>query len=265
MIFFRITNYLKYILLSGHRNGHGIHSPFIFDIVNRQLRNKIDLQIVLNAESARRRFLSDNRTIAVEDFGYGGLKQGAGKRRISDIARNSPVTKKYGIFLAKLSAELGNQTIIELGTSLGISTMYMALASKGSSISTIEGSEALAEIAGKNFAEAGLDNVKVYAGKFDEVLPGLIKDVDIKRYPVMIYIDGDHRHDSLINNFEIISKNTKGKTLVVIDDINYSPEMNRAWNAIRKFEKVSASINIYRMGILFLWGNITPKDYIIRY
>ena len=77
MIFFRITNYLKYILLSGHRNGHGIHSPFIFDIVNRQLRNKIDLQIVLNAESARRRFLSDNRTIAVEDFGYGGLKQGA--------------------------------------------------------------------------------------------------------------------------------------------------------------------------------------------
>ena len=64
MNFFSVVKYLKYILLSHHRKGHGIHSPFVFDLVSRVFRNKIDPDIVCSIEKIRKKMISDNRTIS---------------------------------------------------------------------------------------------------------------------------------------------------------------------------------------------------------
>ena len=262
MIFFRSVKYLKYILFSRHRKGHGIHSPFVFDLVTRVFRNKTDPDIILKVEQIRKKMIADRRTILVHDLGSRSESSKEYLRRVSDIAKNSPVTGKYGKFLSKMAAEFGNPLIIELGTSLGISAMFMAASCKETLLVTIEGCPATAEIAKQNFIEAGIETIKIIVSSFDEVLPGVLED-GVK--PGLVFIDGNHRKEPVIKYFNQIAEISDSRTAVIIDDISYSGEMAEAWNEIKLHKKVSVSIDINRMGILFFREGINHNNYIIRY
>ena len=129
-------------------------------------RNKTDPDIVLKIESIRKRMLSDRRLIAMTDYGAGSERNRSKTRKVSEIARKSPVPSKYGILLSSLAAEFGGSHIIELGTSFGISTMYMAAGCPGAVISTIEGSLAVSAVAEENFMLSGFSNIRVFTGTF---------------------------------------------------------------------------------------------------
>ena len=262
MIFFKIFKYLNYILLSRHRRGHGIHSPFVYDLVSRVLRNKIDPSTIFTIEQVRKKMITDNRSISVQDLGSrsGSLKTNL--RSVSDIARYSPVPEKYGELLSRMAAEFGGPLIIELGTSLGISTLYMAASCADTTVCTIEGCPATAGIARQNFVEAGLNNIKILEGPFDEILPGFAT-TGVK--PGLVFIDGNHRKDAVIKYFNQIAELSDNKTVIIIDDINHSKEMAEAWDEIKLHKKVSVSIDIFRMGILFFREGINHNNYIIRY
>ena len=262
MFFFQAINYLKYFLLSSHRKGHGIHCPFVFDLVSRVFRNKIDPEIVSTAENVRKRMISDRRTILVNDLGSGSVSMKNNRRKVSEIARNSPVPAKYGALLSNLAAEFGNPQIIEFGTSLGISTIYMASSCRSSFVTTIEGCETIAGIAKQNFAESGLNNIKVIEESFDNILPEL-SNTNFK--PGLVFIDGNHRKEPVIKYFNKMAELAVNNTVIVIDDINYSREMAAAWNIIKVHEKVTLSIDIFRMGIVFFRSGINHNNYIIRY
>jgi len=262
MIFFNAAKYLKYILLSHHREGHGIHSPFVFDLVSRVFRNKIDPDIVCTIEKVRKKMISDRRFILVKDLGSRSQLLKTNLRRVSDIARYSPVPGKYGELLSKMAAEFGKPLIIEFGTSLGISTMYMAASCTDTTVYTIEGCPATAEIARHNFTEAGLNNIKIFEGPFDEVLPGFANS-GVKAG--LVFIDGNHRKEPVIKYFNQMAELSDDKTVIIIDDINYSNEMTEAWNEIKLHEKVSLSVDIFRMGMIFFRQGINHNNYIIRY
>jgi len=262
MIFFRASKYLKYKLLSRHRKGHGIHSPFVFDLICRVFRNKTDDDIVCTIETIRNKMISDERSINVNDLGAGSEKHKTNLRKVSQIARYSSVPEKYGILLSDMASEFGDPFIVELGTSLGISTMYMAMANRGVVVKTIEGCQTTSEIATENFKDAGIRNIEVFNGSFDEILPGIINE---ENKPGLIFIDGNHRKEPVLRYFMQIAKVSDAKTVVIIDDIYYSSEMEDAWNEIKRSEKVSVTVDIFRMGIVFFKEGIAHNDYIIRY
>jgi len=262
MIFFRVLNYLKYTILAGHRSGHGIHSPFVFDLVTRVLRNKTDNDIVCIIEKTRKKMLHDKRTIDAEDFGSGAENRETNRRRVSQIAKRSPVTKKYGLLLSKLASEFGGEGIIEFGTSLGISTMYLASAPTDSKVYSMEGSSAVADLARENFESAGFTNCEVITGDFDAVLPDVFEKCP---NPGLVFIDGNHRKEPLLRYFSKITQVSGKKTVIVIDDINYSKEMSEAWTEIKNSDNVTVTIDMHRIGLVFLREEITPKNYIIRY
>jgi predicted O-methyltransferase YrrM len=262
MIFFRAIKYLKYIILSRHRSGHGIHSPFIFNLVTRVIRNKIDPVIVCSIEKVRKRMISDKRSLIMNDLGLGSGYLKTNLRKVSDIARNSPVPEKYGVLLSNMAAEFGGSLIIEFGTSLGISTMYMASACTGAAVCTMEGCPSLSRIAKENFEKEEIGNVEVFTGSFEETLPLIIKR-NIK--PGLVFIDGNHRKEPVIRYFSQISEISDSKTVIIIDDINYSREMSEAWSEIKRFENVSLTVDINRMGIVFFREGMNHNDYVIRY
>jgi predicted O-methyltransferase YrrM len=262
MIFFHASKYLKYIILSRHWRGHGIHSPFIFDLVTRVFRNKTDDHIVLNIEKIRKRLISDHRSIDVLDLGAGSGKLKSLTRKVSHIAKYSPVPRKYGLLLSALAAEFGNPFIMELGTSFGFSTMYMASSSPDTMVYTIEGCPEIARIATENFTELHLQNVNLFTGSFEENLP-VIMNAD--RKPGLVFIDGNHRKEPVLNYFKFISGLAELNTLIIIDDIYYSKEMEEAWNEIKCYENVSFTIDIFRMGLVFFRKGISQQNYVIRY
>ena len=256
------TKYLQYILFSSHKRGHRIHSPFVFNLVTKVFRNKIKPEVVFKIEKIRQMMLSDNSRINVTDYGSGSLRIRSNLRSISAIAKYSTVPRKYGLLLAGLSGEFGKSDIVELGTSLGISALYMASGSPEATVHTIEGCLETSDIAKNNFEKAGLKNIKSYAGKFDEVLPE-IANQQIR--PGFTFIDGDHRKEPLLRYFYKISEMSADESVIAIDDIHYSNEMSEAWEEIKQFKRVTLTIDIFRMGLVFFKKGMTRSDYIIRY
>jgi predicted O-methyltransferase YrrM len=259
---FSVLKYLKYILFSSGRKGHGIHSPFIFNLLLKVFRNKISPDIVCNIEVIRKRLISDRRIIKITDLGAGSETKKNKYRKVSEIARYSSVPEKYGTLLAGLSAEFGKPVIIEFGTSLGISTMYMASANPEAIVYSMEGSSEISEIARQNFYEAGLMNIIPLTGSFEKLLPEI---ETLKITPGLVFIDGNHRKEPTLRYFSRMAAISDANTVIVIDDINYSSEMGEAWKEIRKHENVSFTIDIFRMGLVFFREGMTRFDYIIRY
>ena len=262
LIFFRIARYLKYIFVSVNRKGHGIHSPFVFDIVSRVFRNKTDPAVVYYIEKLRRSLTGDKRIINVMDFGAGAEKSPGNLKNVSDIAKYSAVPGKYGKLLANMAAEFGRPLVIEFGTSLGISTLYMALSCGETPLLSMEGSPETAEIASRNFQEAGLKNIRLKVGQFEDIIPEIINQ-GIR--PGLVFIDGNHRKKPLLDYFKKMAEISDNNSVIIIDDIYYSPEMEEAWNEIKQYGKVSLTIDIFRMGIVFFRAGIGRNDYIIRY
>jgi predicted O-methyltransferase YrrM len=261
MFFHRVVKYLNYTLFSHHKKGHGVHSPFVFDLVSRVFRNKVDPEIVFITEETRKKLRVDKRKIIVHELGS-RAESSENFRKVSDIAGRSPVPVKYGALLSNMAAEFGKPIIIELGTSFGISTMYMAASCRDTKVITIEGSGSVADIARQNFIEAGLMNIKVIDGSFDDVIPEIVA---AGVSPGLIFIDGNHRKEPLKRYFNQLAEISDSKTVFIIDDINYSKEMTEAWDEIRNDERVSVSIDIHRMGICFFRKGINHNNYIIRY
>ncbi|HLN19784.1 MAG TPA: class I SAM-dependent methyltransferase [Bacteroidales bacterium] len=261
MKFHKLIKYLQYWIFSRHSNGHGIHSPFIFNIVSELFRNKSNDDIVCTIEKVRETLIRDKRIIRVHDLGSGQNKKQV-SRKVSEIARYSAVTKKYGLLLSNLAAEFGRENIIELGTSLGISTMYLASGCPGTAVHTIEGCPECSDIARDNISGTGFENVHVITGSFDEKLPALLAE-GIK--PGLVFIDGNHRYSSTIGYFNMIMKISDEQTVFVFDDIHNSVDMSQAWVSIINDERVTATIDIHRMGIVFLKKGITKGNYTIRY
>jgi predicted O-methyltransferase YrrM len=262
MNFFAISEYLKYFLFSRHRRGHGIHSPFVFDLVTRVFRNKIDYGIVKNIEDIRKRMKSDRRIIRVTDFGSGSKRFKTNSRRVSEITRYVNVPKNYGLLLFNLASEFGKPAIVEFGTSLGISTLYLASGSPESVVYTMEGCPETSEIAKKNFNDTGIKNIKMFTGPFEDILPEII-ETGLK--PGMVFIDGNHRKEPVIDYFKKMASVSDSKTVIIIDDIYSSKGMKEAWNEIKTFKEVTLTVDIYRMGIVFFREGMIRNDYIIRY
>jgi predicted O-methyltransferase YrrM len=259
---FLFIKYLEYKIFSSHSRGHGIHSPFVFNLVTKVFRNKTDAGVVFTIEQIRRNMISDKRLISVTDFGSGSVKMRSNLRKVSDIARDSSVPRKYGTLLNRLSCTFGRSHIIELGTSLGISTLYLASGSEETVVHTIEGCPETSRIAEENFKNAGAGNIKAYCGSFDVVLPEIEKE---NFTPGLVFIDGDHTKEAVLRYFVKVAEMSDNKTVIVFDDIYDSKGMSEAWDEIKKNKKVSVTVDIFRMGLVFFREGLSRSDYIIRY
>jgi predicted O-methyltransferase YrrM len=259
---FTALRYLKYLIFSRHRNGYGIHSPFVFNLVSDIFRNKTGPDIVCSIEKLRKRLLTDSRSIIVNDLGVGSKKMKSSLRKVSEIARYSAVPVKYGILLSNMANAFGKPVILEFGTSLGISTMYMAALCPESNVITMEGCTATSGIASDNFKEAGLKNIRVINGSFDDILPEIRNE---KICPGLVFIDGNHSKEPVISYFDRVADMSDSNSVVIIDDINSSREMAEAWREIKNHKDVTLSVDIFRMGMVFFREGVTHFDYVVRY
>ena len=262
LIFFRLKRYIRFLAASRGMRGHGIHSPFVYDLVTRVIVAGDPPAAAGKVEMIRRDMMKDGRFIEQVDLKTGCGRVKARRKRIAGIARSSPVSRKYGVLLHDLAAGFGSDLILELGTSLGISSMYMALAAPQVPLITLEGSRQAADVAEENFRKAGTGNIRIICGLFSDTLPQI---TEMRITPGLVFIDGDHRREALLSYFDSVAGIAGDNTVVVIDDINYSPEMAGAWREIMKHGKVTLSIDLYRMGIVFFRKGMVLNHYVIRY
>ncbi len=255
--------YFRYFLKSKHYYGHGIHSPFIYDFVRKVLFVKSDKQQFKYIEKYRKQLKKNNQTINLNDFGAGSKLISGQSRKISQIAATSSSRKKYGLLLSRIIGYYNPQTIVELGTSLGIGTLYLsALMNNSAKLFTIEGDKNVSEIANKYVSEITNKNIDFVNKRFEDSLPQLIEKDNVFDF---VFFDGNHSEKATIEYFEQCLRNINDTSVFVFDDIHWSKGMENAWNYIQEHPKTKACIDLFQFGIVFFRKELTKQNYTIRF
>jgi predicted O-methyltransferase YrrM len=253
---FLIRQYLRYLLTA--KTAHGIHSPFVFDIVNHLLNAKNSHPSYERIRAMRNNLYQNKSTLQVEDFGAGSLKQASTERRICDIARNAGRNEKFGKLLSSMIRHYDIEHVLELGTSLGLGTSYMAMASDKVKVTSIEGSQQIAATAANNFTSLGLNNITQHVGNFDEVLEPVLQQM--LRLDLM-FIDGNHREEPTLRYFLQSLPYIHEHSIFIFDDIHWSPGMHQAWTQIQQHDSVTLTIDLFYFGLVFFRKEFSEKQH----
>ena len=255
---FQLTKkFLHYYFTSSNSKGHGIHSPFVFDFILNVLNNKSNYFPPDGIEKLRNELLHDKRIIEIEDLGAGSRISSSKQKSVAQLGKAALKSKKYAQVLFRLVKHYQPENIIELGTSLGITTAYLSKANPHAAITTIEGSAAIATIANENLQKLNSNNIQLMEGNFDSLLSSAIShlpSIDLA------YIDGNHRYEPTIHYFDQFLSKSDKDTILVFDDIHWSDEMEKAWDLIKAHPTVKCTIDIFFIGFVFFKNEFKVKQ-----
>ncbi|RYZ29261.1 MAG: class I SAM-dependent methyltransferase [Chitinophagaceae bacterium] len=255
--------YLHYYWTAFNGKGHGMHSPFVFGFILHVLNNKSGYTAPPEVEQLRKQLLTDVRVLDIEDLGAGSRVATTKQRSVQQLAKSALKTPKYAQLLYRLVKYYEPKTILELGTSLGVTTSYLSLANSSAAITTIEGSKAVAGVAKENFSGLGLQNIQLLQGNFDALLPSVIPQLPSID---LAYIDGNHRYEPTMRYFRQLLPALHNNSILVFDDIHWSKEMEQAWEEIKQHPSVQCTIDIFFLGFVFFRREFKVKQHFkIRY
>lgn len=256
-------NWLKYFFFASNSRGHGIHSPFVYELIREVFNDERNYDAFEKIETLKKKLLRDSRTVQVTDLGAGSYHAGESAKIVSDIAGHSVSSQKFGRLLFRLANFYKAERIVEMGSSLGISTAYLATAGEKSTVYTIEGSSGIAAIAEENFRELGLKNITLVTGNFEDVLPDVI---DLNQPPDLVFIDGNHRKKPVLEYFEKFLGKISPQALIIVHDIHWSREMEEAWAIMQDDPRTKLSIDIFSAGMIFFRDEFKVKQkFVIRF
>ena len=254
----QLLSYIKFILKSS--NQHGVHSPFVYNLITKCFYDRSKYEAYTDIVSYRSALLKNTEVIPITDFGSGSKVFKTNKRSIATIASKAGISKKRGELLAKTVDYFEPQRILEIGSSLGISTAYMASGAPKANITTLEGCPAIAGIAKEIFKKFNFPNIEVVVGQFEDTLDTVIKDQTFD----LIFFDGNHQKKPTISYFEKCLKASHENSVFIFDDIHWTPSMEAAWEYIRKHEEVTLSADTYKWGLVFFKKGKIKEHFTLR-
>ena len=238
--------YLKHRLKS--KSSLYLHSPFVFQFYNEVIKGK-PLESDIKINNYKKTLLEDNKSIEIQDFGAGSKVLSNSSRKIKDIARHNSKDIKQGSFMSRLVRFLKPNTILEYGTSLGISSLYMGSAlNSNAQLISMEGDPQLSEIAQNGCDLFNLKNIQLLNGEFDTCFPEVLQKTNSLD---LVYFDGNHLKEPTLKYFQDCINLANEDSAFVFDDIRWTADMLSAWNIIKAHPKVSLSIDLFDMGIIF--------------
>ncbi len=249
----------KYFLQQISGTGKPEEESFYADFYNQVLKN--GTQPPRWIEAARINLHNNKNLLRTNSFGAGSRQ----KRRnptVGEMARTVTISSRHGALLFRMARHYKPAKIIELGTAMGISTLYLAAGNTEADIITVEGNPQLASLAGETFRIHGSEKIHLVNKPFDEVIDQLTAETGKGS---LIYIDGNHTYEATLRYYHAFTANTNTNMILVFDDINWSGGMMDAWNHIRSSISQGVIIDLFHLGIVFCGNGLEKKEYRVRY
>lgn len=258
---------MKHQLWSWNTGGEGIHSPYLFYLVRMLIYDDNRYYCWQDIERCRRELLRSNETIEVTDYGTG--KAAGTRRRVADIAKNCLERPQVAQILFRLVGYLGHVEqkplrIVELGTSLGITTAYLAMADSNNSVETYEGCQQLAAIAQTTWHKLGIKNIHPVIGNIDDTLYSSAQRTHTRESIDIAYLDANHTKEATLRYFDRLAEEKNDHSIFVLDDIHYSREMAEAWHLICQRPDVTTTMDLYHAGLVFFDKHYLKRHYKLR-
>ncbi len=254
----RLKYYLKYQILA--KNIHSAHSPFLFKFISECIDKRNYYYAFDELNRVRENLLNNHQEIQYVTKGAKSVKLDK-KASIKDITRVAISPKKYSELYFRIVQFFEAKNILELGTSLGLNTMYLAKATGGKVIS-IEGQKTLCDFADNLFHQNKVKNVQLIYGSFDKTISQLIQDIFFD----VLFIDGNHTFEATWKYYSLLKPRMNKKSVMIIDDIYWSKDMTKAWKKITQDKEIQITLDMYRCGIIIFNTDIQhPYHLMLRY
>lgn len=257
------VKYIRHLLKARHRNGYGLHSPFVYELARNVIFNKNRWTVPGNVREYHRAMRRSDQKLVIYDHGAGSRVTGREERKVASIARHSSVTPRQGALLYRLSKWYRPAAVVEAGTGIGISTSYLAAGAENAVISTIEGSPAKHNFAREHTDAGSSGGLEFLLGTFDTHIDRLASAAPDR---TLFFIDGDHRYHSTMERVRsVMAQKELTETMMILDDIYWSDDMERAWKDACAEPGVDVSIDLFHMGILFRRPGISRQHFRISF
>ncbi|MDO3643827.1 O-methyltransferase [Mucilaginibacter sp. L3T2-6] len=240
---------------------HGVHSPFVYRLIDEVIYDFNAKKVYAEVENIRKELLNDARIITVTDLGAGSHLNNNRKKKVSDIARNALKPPKLAQLLYRLAADWQPRNIIELGTCLGTTTLYLKKAAPLADVYTMEGCPETAKIAAETFHKGGISTEPI-VGNFDDTLSDIIDTLPGLDF---VFVDGNHQKEATLKYFEWCLPKVHENTMLIFDDIYWSEGMKEAWAEIKAHLQVTVTVDLFWIGLVFFRPGQVKEDFLVRY
>lgn len=254
------SNYLQHYFTANSR--HGVHSPFVYELVDDVIYDFSAKTDYLPIEQIRQQLLQSTAKVTVVDLGAGSHTNKSQVKEVGEIAKNVLKSPRLAQLIYRLAAHLKPKSLIELGTCLGITSLYLNRANPSAQLTTIEGCREIADVAAKNFEVSEVKNIDLQVGNFDVVLPELMEKIPQIDF---VFIDGNHTEEATLRYFNWILPKAYDKTVIIFDDIYWSTGMKSAWKKIKQHPEVSVTIDLFWIGLVFFKKDQVKEDFKVRF
>lgn len=255
-ILFILGSRAEYFFRARHRKGFGIHSPYVFSLLNDVVYERNPYYCYETIENLRQRLLCEHTPFAIKPMGTGTRSE----TTIAHEVKHSSSQRRYGQLLMRLAVHLKAKNIIELGTNMGLGTLY--LASSGAKVFSFEGQKAFVKIARDNFSALGYGNITVEEGNINETLPYLLQKVGKID---MAFIDANHRYEPAKRYYTLLKEKIGNSGIIVIDDPYHSPEMKTFWQEVVADRGVALTLDLFQMGIALFREELPKQHYVVAF
>lgn len=266
---FQIKSYLKFLWHS--KNEHAVHSPFVFNLITKCFYDKKPKPEYAILKEYRNSLLENKNTIEVTDFGAGSKVFKSNTRQIAKIAKTAGISPKRAELLFRITNYFQPNTILEIGTSLGLATSALALGNPKATVTTLEGCPNTANQCQFQLQKFNINTVKSVITEFNDYLQICTRDQRSNwrsnlqsAICNLIYFDGNHSKIATLEYFELLLPTICNETLWIFDDIHWSPEMEEAWEEIKKHPKVTVTIDTFQWGLVFFRREQPKEHFVIR-
>jgi predicted O-methyltransferase YrrM len=254
-----IKSYIKFLWHS--KNEHGVHSPFVFDLVTKCFYDKKQKSDYSVLKKYRNNLLQNKNTIEVTDFGVGSRVFKSNTRQISKIAQTAGITPKRAELLYRVVNYFQPESILEIGTSLGLATSALSLGNLQAKITSLEGCPETSAIAKNQLQKINCTNVESVVTEFS----GFLNNTQLQTSNFqLIYFDGNHSKKATLDYFELLLPTITNETVWIFDDIHWSKDMEEAWEIIKENPKVTVTIDTFQWGFVFFRNEQVKEHFVIR-
>ncbi|GAB3724371.1 class I SAM-dependent methyltransferase [Flavobacterium koreense] len=238
-----------------------MHSPFVFDLVTKCFYDKKNYPEYQSLNEYRKFLLNSKTSIEVTDFGAGSRVFKSNTRAINQIAKNAGISPKRAELLFRIVNYFQPESILEIGTSLGLATSALSLGSINAKVITLEGCPNTLSIAKNQCQLQNLNNIEFINTKFEDYLSNCQLNTE---HCQLIYFDGNHSKKATLEYFELLLPTITNDSVWIFDDIHWSKDMEDAWEIIKNHPKVTITIDTFQWGIVFFRTEQEKEHFVIR-
>lgn len=210
-----------------HHRGHGIHSPFVFNLITKVIEEKTPYYKYLD---------------------------------IQEYIENSPHLNekitKYNKLGFRLSNYFNSKNILEIGSGEGLNTLYLTAPHQDLKCTCIETDLNKAKLANTIYSRWNRkidlytdSNISFIEGKYDCIY------INLKNYTLFT-------KDSLLS---LLKRTVSTETYVIINGIRTNKKSQMLWIDLDDIEGRTAKLDLFHIGILFFDKKLYKWNYQISF